>query len=463
MKKTISALLISIGTTFGAFGFEKYGNLLECPVVDLTQKSEFHGQSFLNLIKTTVKPELDSFVTDGYAVTSGQDLVDGLDIVDNKVRRQAINSVSGENTKDKIKNLKKIGDMLEGQNANLYNLPNKLRNTGLVKDRFTLSTYIGLISCGGSSMKLADDNYAYNIHYGIGNVDKDDRTGRSFGASRIYHATDSSYTHYLRTLESYTTKSPANMKYFTKTVMETLTNSNPRGYEDVNDYGDAVLTDFFAIWTAEQTRNLMDGFVKLHWDAALFQVTMISAFHAGQDEIKLFYKDPLGGKYYFTDTTYKLAWPRKNHSAETCDVDLESRRLKKASLTDYIGVHYRTYKHCGRSGVNMSRNEWKRLGKEITAYMKNDEKGSELLKEIRSIIGNYIDLSKNERGKKYRSNQHDIIRELARFLIKNDAPETYKEWEEVSALTSELLEYVQEKANEITAVISEKYPRQIVE
>ncbi|MDA8792975.1 hypothetical protein N9N67_07005 [Bacteriovoracaceae bacterium] len=459
----ILTLSLSLAASYTTFAQEKYGNLIGCENIDLSKKSKHHGKTFLHLIRETVKPELDIYATQGYKVTSGQNLVDGLDKVESKVKRQALKSVRGSSKAQKIKNLKAIGDKLEGETVNLYNLPGKLAATKLVGDRYTLSTYIGLISCGGSTMKLAPDNYAYNIHYGTGDVDKDDRTGRSFGASRIYHATDSSYSHYLKTLKNYVTKTPDNVQYFTKTIMETLTSSNPRGYKKVNDHGDAVLTDFFAIWTAEQTRNIMDGYVKLHWDAALFQTTLLSAFHAGQDKIKMFYKDPLSGKVYFTDKTYKLKWPRKNHEEETCEVDLESRKVKSADLTDYIGVHYRTYKHCGRSGVNMSRNEWKKLGREITKYLYSSEEGSKLLADVREILGEEIDLSKNERGKKYRKSSHDIYRELARYLIKNDAPASFKKWEELSKKTNDLLEYVRANANTITEIISAKFPKQIEE
>jgi hypothetical protein len=177
----------------------------------------------------------------------------------------------------------------------------------------------------------------------------------------------------------------------------------------------------------------------------------------------MFYKDPLTSKLYFTDKTYKLAWPRKNHQNETCDVDLESRKIKDAYLTDYIGVHYRTYKHCGRSGVNMSRNEWKKLGKEITEFVNNTTEGSKLLSEIRAILSDHIDLTKNENGKTYRKNSHDIYRELARFLIQNDGPSKYKKWKSLSTKTSALLEFVRVNANEITAEISKKYPATLTE
>ena len=43
----------------------------------------------------------------------------------------------------------------------------------------------------------------------------------------------------------------------------------------------------------------MDNRITTHWDAALLEVTLLGAFHAGQKEIKLFYKDPLTGEQRF--------------------------------------------------------------------------------------------------------------------------------------------------------------------
>ena len=449
--KKISIALAILMQFQSSFAEEQIGNLLECPVLDITN-SQQKGQTFLSLLQTQIKPELDSFATEGYKIVDGDRLVSVLDLVDKKVRRQALGSLKGSSKSEKIQNLKTIGDMLAGQMGSLYRTHELLAQTGLVRNRFKLSTYVGLASCAGSSLKLADDNYAYNVHYGTGAVEKDDRTGRSFGASRIFQATDSSYTHYLKMLERYIKEDPTNISDFMLTVMETLTNTEPRRYENVTDLGDSVLTDFLAIWIAEQDRNLMDGKVKPHWDAALFQVTLLAAFHAGQEQIKMFYKDPLTGQQFFTDRTFKLAWPKKNHTEETCVVDLESQSDKKASLTDYIGVHYMTYKHCGRSGVNMSRKEWRLLGQEITSFLMESKEGQALLEGVRKYTTEYA-----RPGRK-----PDIIRELARFLINDKTPKKLSNWYRISGNTVKLLKYVQKNAPAITEKLEQKYPTALV-
>lgn len=444
LLQRFTLILLFILSALTAQAREQYGNLLECPVHDLTGRS-LQGQTFLEFIRSTVKPELDRYATEGYKITDGDRLVAALDHVDAKVRRQALRSVRGSS---KEKTLKAIGDKLSGEKGSVYTTHDLLGATGQVSDRFQLSTYVGLVSCAGSHLKLADDNYAYNVHYGTGKMDKDDRTGRSFGASRIFRATDSSYSHYLGQLEKFIKETPDNTEAFNLTIMETLTNTQPRRYDRVNDQGDAVLTDFFAIWIAEQDRNLMDGRVTPHWDAALFQTTLLaSSFHAGQKKLTLFYEDPLSGKRSFTDTTHELAWPRKNHAEETCEVDLQTRRVKDASLKDYIGVHYRTYQHCGRSGVNMSRKEWRLLGQEITAYLDESARGRELLQNVRKHIQDQVRPGR----------QPDIYRELASFLINDKTPGQLKNWYQLSKNTATLLEFVRLNADEITAKLKAKY------
>ena len=69
-----------------------------------------------------------------------------------------------------------------------------------------------------------------------------------------------------------------------------------------------------------------------------------------------------------------------------------------------------------------------------------------------------VDLSKNEKGKKYKSYEKDVLRELARFLINDETPKRITNWEELSHDTTELLDYIRIKANKITAKIEKEYP-----
>jgi|GEM_PF-1081458 len=452
---------------------EHFGNLLNCPAIDMSG-SLHAGQSLLQFIVDTVKPDLDRIALEGYPVADGETLVSGLDKVDGKVRRKALREVRGKSHEEKLENLRKLGDSLQGP-VNLKNSVSKMSATGLVNSGpYNLSTYIGLASCGGTTLKLADDNYAYNIHYATGKdletgeyVYDDKKSGRSFGASRIFRAIDSSYSHYFKELESYITKSQLEAPEFIRTIMESVSNTDLSGYDSINNYGDAVLTDFLAIWTAEQTRNLMDGHITLHWDAALFEVTLLSAsFHAGQNQIHMYYGDPVTGKKHFTSTTKDLTWPKKIFNKETneeeCVADFDNQTKKQARLSDYIGIHYRTPKNCGRSGVDTSEFKWtrKKLGNEITLFLENDPIGKVLLEKVRSHFSGIVNLKYNEYNRSYRTYQRNIYRELSRFIINSRAPKNMSQWKEFSNDVTGMMSFIKDKANEITETLKNnpEYP-----
>ena len=107
----------------------------------------------------------------------------------------------------------------------------------------------------------------------------------------------------------------------------------------------------------------------------------------------------------------------------------------------------------------MSRNEWKRLSREITSYLMKDSKGKRLVGNVRKHFDGVLDLSKNEYGSKYKDYEKDILRELARFLINDNTPKSIKNWEELSQDTAELLDYMRVKANDITSSLEKKYAK----
>ena len=85
--------------------------------VDLNQ---FTGISFLAMMKEQVKPLLDKYAEDGFTVASVEDVVAALDKVSSKVKSQALKAAGG------LESLKKVVTALQGQNVNLYNLPEKI-------------------------------------------------------------------------------------------------------------------------------------------------------------------------------------------------------------------------------------------------------------------------------------------------------------------------------------------------
>ena len=87
---------------------------------------------------------------------------------------------------------------------------------------------------------------------------------------------------------------------FYETIVRLLGSSNPDGIENLVAPTQRVATNFLAIYTAEEYRAMVPKGIK-NWDDALFQVTMLAAFHGGQSKFTLFYE----GK--FTNQTKKQA------------------------------------------------------------------------------------------------------------------------------------------------------------
>ncbi len=366
------------------------GNLGCDNVIDF---SEFKGRTFLSFMEKIGKPLLDDYAVNGYEVADAKTVLARVKQMDSKVQWQIGKAL-------KKKSLKKIVSKLEGRNANLYTLPDMISSVERSVNKYKLSTVIGLASCGGMIMKFHKNNYAYNIHYGTGSEKKDKQTGRSFAEGPSRNANDASDKNYLKDLEAYTKEYPENIQTFYYTLLTTLTNNDTETYNLIEDHGQDLLTDFLAVYTAEQARNLMDNKVSLHWDAALLEVTLLGAFHAGQDEVAMFYKDPRDpSKIIFTDTVL-------NQGPGCSPRDLS--KVRKAYMYDYWQFSSSTNpEHCKRSGINITKKEFRKLGSLITKYHR--AKNPTLIKNI-------------ERHFHYKNRGGNVFYQLSKFLINSKTP-----------------------------------------
>lgn len=424
----VSLLLVLALSWFSSVSAsEKWGDLLQCQnVIDI---AEWRGRTFLAFMQEAVKPTLDESATTGYEVVDGKKLVAALENVSDKVKRKALRAAGSE------ADLVKLGNSLRGKKATLYTLPGMIANVNSRFDRYTLSTYVGLASCGGAVIKLYDDNYAYNIHYGTGQNPKDDRTGRSFGAGPSRNAGDASDKDYLTDLETFTRGGDKTTGEFYKTLLLSLLNTDTSNYAKISEFGQTLLTDFLAVYTAEQDRNLMDGRITLHWDAALLEVTLLSAFHSGQKDLQLMFYDPNQDQTIFTNTVYNQA----------PGGELRNKK-RKASLIDYWQFSSSTNpEHKNRSGINLTKDQFRALAAAITAY--EEENNPELLANIRAHL----------KGVRPSDN---IFKDLSMFLINPRTPKrlggpTSKELAE--SFTAFLMQ-VQKDADKITNQVRGEYP-----
>lgn len=370
--------LLTASTGFAA----KSGNVLKYEnVVDI---SEYQGSTYFSVMDSVVKPKLDEFAEKGFAIANGKNVVAALKKVDAKVASSATRAAGS------AENLGKIADELSQQSEiTFYDLPDAISKAGKVADRYGLATFISLVSGGGVAVKIDDLNTAYHVNYGTGNTDKDEMTGRSFGEGPTHLASDASDKMYLQTLEKYVRGGGDNISIFYQSLLEVLTNCDSSNYGKISPEGQTIATDFLAVYTAEQDRHLMAKLKSHHWDAALLEVTLLSAFHAGQKNIMVMYDGELTAK--------------TKKQAPGCDTT--ERALQPASLTDYWQFSSSTDPaSCKRSGINVTRKEFRRLGKDISDYerennpdlvdrvekhLKGVKTGGNLFAELTDFLINY--------------------------------------------------------------------------
>ncbi|MBI2520271.1 MAG: hypothetical protein HYV97_07630 [Bdellovibrio sp.] len=389
MKTTMKILALATFTATSALAAD--GKLGCDNVLDL---NDYKGQTYLNFMQETVKPMMDQYATKGYQLKGAAEVKSALRNVSSKVKNKAIESVGGD-----VNALYRLAGEIEGETVTLYDLPNLIgEHAPRGADRFTLSTFFGLVSCGGVVIQYAPENLAYNIHYGTGENKMDERTGRSFGEGPVRSADDASDKNYLQDLEEFVLKYEDSMQSFYRTLIKALANSDTSDFSKIAPFGQTLLTDFLAVYTAEQARNLMDGRISLHWDAALLEVTLLAAFHAGQDEITLFYNDPTqNNELVFTNSVY--------NQAPGCEGSVRGKE-RSARLYDYWQFSRNPDpSNCRRSGINLTKDAFRTLGETITEFER--EKHPELVERLENHFG--VESTKN------------IFKSLSQFFISADA------------------------------------------
>ncbi|MEQ1876600.1 MAG: hypothetical protein ABL958_08135 [Bdellovibrionia bacterium] len=379
--------------------------------------NDHRGQTYYTFMKETVFPRLKDIATNGFKVADTATVMDSLGKVSDKVAAAAIKAAGNE------ANLEKILGELEGKNATVYDLHDKIRAAvtklkikGRV-DQYKLSTFIALASGGGLAIRVDANNIAYNVNYGRGDKDKDRQTGRSFGEGPERKAEDASDKNYLKMLQDHVfNENPAP---FYTTLFKLLLDNDVRGYSKVSPLGQTVLTDFKAVYTAEADRGLMPG-RPLRWEEALFEVTLLAAFHSGQESVKIMYGGELRAKV-----------PKQAPGGE-----LDPSRTQDSSMIDYW--QFSKQDGSSRSGINITRRDFTLLGKHISDYMRKNH--TELIENVERHLG---DLDSGLKG--------NVFAELSGFLVNKDTPKSLTR--KTNAITEDVilfLEKVKEEAGNIT-------------
>ncbi len=257
-------------------------------ILDLQQ---FTGQSFLKALMTPgtgIKAQLDLDQAKPFLIPSKEVVHTAARDFEPSVYRKILGLFkNGEAGFDQLI------DSMSGQQLTPATLAaalrEKLNTLHILKDETKIPLYaveiapfLGLASGAGTIVRLNDGNFYYNYGYLSGSDDPDllakaVKSGRSFPAGPGHKALDVSDSYYLAELGKYlqaTTETSA----FYQTLVQTITQCNLCGLDQLSPEGQTLATDFIGVYTAELDRYVMTG-LKLHpWQMDLFETTALSAF-----------------------------------------------------------------------------------------------------------------------------------------------------------------------------------------
>ena len=185
-----------------------------------------------------------------------------------------------------------------------------------------------------------------------------------------------------------------------------------------------VATNFVAIYTAEAYRAMVPQ-PFMNWDDALFEVTMLGAFHGGQSTMTMFYE------HQFTSTTKKQnsgVYDQRRAAGPTA----ATAPSKPAAMNDYW--QFSANPTSKQSGINETRADFQRMGEAITKFEATVAHNPNLA-TIQSIVG---------------GNPQNVIWSISRFFTTGKA----KNLAQVDVLSHAVAQFmldVRKDANNITA------------
>ncbi len=242
---------------------------------------------------------------------------------------------------------------------------------------FDLATLYCLTGGIGVKVKLDDNNYNYHVLYKTGKTDphQEVMSGRSFSSSPGRGVADATDPEYLRDLNEYLSET-RDQKPFYRTLIMSLASSDMSGLSQLSNLGQAVLADFYTVYTAEAVRHLMvDLQSGMHpWEIDLAAVTAVSSLSVKTGKIVT------GGQLVDGDIGGWFA-PSPNNKPDGPQ----------------------------RSGIGITRRDRKKLQAAIHKFEMGNKDGRELIIKIQAIIGD-----------KYSKN--DVIQGVFEFLSNKYTP-----------------------------------------
>ncbi len=232
---------------------------------------------------------------------------------------------------------------------------------------------------GGISVKLSKKNY--NVHINYPNAAEG---GRSYGwtTGQVGDWSDRVYLEHLGDIS--TKDEDTELAKFYSLLIQMLGASNADdktlSIEDLSNPTQRVASNFLAIYTAEQFRAMVPK-PHMNWDDALFQVTMLAAFHGGQTTFT---------KYYINEFSElsKVQAPgvygKDKKNLPIKGVKYDDADEKRAEMNDYW--QFSPNPNSTQSGVNETRHDFQLMGAAITAYVKGPGK-NKFVARIEKVVG----------------------------------------------------------------------------
>jgi len=291
---------------------------------------DFDGSPYLLVMLQDhgIKANLDADYATTYEVPSWTTVREGVQSFDAKVLRKIARSF------DSTTGMYHLASSLEGKAFTPESMVGLVSHAGSNRpsDVYTVAEVLAMASGAGTLVTIDDHNYFYNYGYRSGAEADDVKSGRSFGASPGHPANDASDTFYLGELGKLLTGNPDPTAFYS-TLVDTLTRSHVAGFAALPTLGQAVATDFLAIYTAESDRHIMSELGAHAWENDLAEVTFVSTWGTAVGKVM---KDR-----HLVDGTPKDYWamsPVSNRSG-IGETRYDRRALQRA-ITSYERVHH---------------------------------------------------------------------------------------------------------------------------
>jgi hypothetical protein len=288
------------------------------------------------------------------------------------------------------------------------------------------STNVAELQAGhGVSMRLGAKNYVILI-----NFPNLAQGGRAYGwtSGQVGDWSDQMYLDHLAGISI--GDDSVDEPNFYQLLVHLLGTLNVDGLEGMRNATQRVFSNFAAIYAAEAWRARVPQPHK-GWDDALFQVTMLAAFHGGQLAADL----PLT-KFYLGQfsSNSKVQGPGV-YGKTGPGPSAANAPNKKATLDDYWQFSAIPTSH--QSGVNETRHDFELMGQKITEF--EAAKGNELLGKIQAVVG---------------GDNANVIKSISQYFSNGLSKDTSK-IDQLSKDVSAFLMQVRADAKDITASLQQ--------